>query len=154
VRQLLEQRALQDEASDVRETALAELARGWRGDAAVRQLLEQRAREDEAAELRQRAFQGLVRIALDRRAAIILSRDLDGRRPFLDPQLPMAAEHLERAAARLGIGVDALVMQLEEHSKELGWDLRKGLGGGVGVTGKKGRSRQGRRGKRTSESGS
>jgi hypothetical protein len=154
VRQLLEQRALQDKDPDVRWMALWELARGWRDDAAARQLLEQRAREDEVAEVRQGAFQGLVRMALDRRAAIILSRNLDGIRPFLDPRRPMAAKHLERAAARLGIEVDALVMQLEGHSKELGWDLRKGLGGGVGVTGKKGRSRQGRRGKRTSKSGS
>jgi hypothetical protein len=154
VRQLLEKCALQDEDEGVRGTALRELARGWRDDTVVRQLLEQRAREDEATEVRESAFQGLVQVALDRRAAIVLSRGLNGAEPFLDPRSPMAAEHLERAAARLGIGMDALVVQLEEHSKELGWNLRKGLRRGVGVTGKKDRSRQGRRGKRTSESGS
>jgi hypothetical protein len=128
VRQLVEQRALRHEDSEVRSAALRALGHGWPQDPAVRLLLRQRARQDEAPDARQRALQMFVDSSLEGVAAVILSQDLSGREPFLDPLDPVGAEHLAEAARVLGVGVEALEVQLEGYSRVLGWDLREGLG--------------------------
>jgi hypothetical protein len=120
------EQGVQDADSSVRTGALRILADTWPHGASVRQLL-RGAFEDGESAVRRFALRGLLRIEADRTASVILSRDLDGKEPFLDPRSPIPPEHMREAAARLGIGIGQVRGRVAECSRRLGWDLRKGL---------------------------
>jgi translation elongation factor EF-Tu-like GTPase len=112
VRELLEQRARQDEDPWARGTALDTLAWKWPQERSVRELLERRALQDDDPGARGRALDALARMWPQERSVhellVMLSRDLDGRRPFLDPRRPVSPEHRQGAASRLGISISAV----------------------------------------------
>ncbi|MDA1165384.1 MAG: hypothetical protein O3B13_19980, partial [Planctomycetota bacterium] len=111
--------------SSFRLAALQALAEKW-PDETTRELLAQRAadpnlNEDERGDIRE--ILGGMHSEFGR---IVLTRDLDGVGPYLDPQQPVAREHIERAAKQVGIRpeeVDATAASLSEH---LGWDITRG----------------------------
>ena len=113
--------------SFVRAAVLQAMERGWPQEAGVRDLLQTRALQEDDLNVRGAAFISLLGI-LDRSVSIVLSRDLDGVAPFLDPREPVPAKQLEKAAERANISLEEMEMRLGKVSKVLGWDPRKGLG--------------------------
>lgn len=119
-RELLAQRAVQDDHASPRRAALQALAEKW-PDETTRELLTERARPDGVAAS---VFGGQH----SEFGRIVLTRDLDGVGPYLDPRQPISREHIERAAEKAGIPpekIDETVRSLSEH---LGWDVTHGLG--------------------------
>ena len=57
---------------------------------------------------------------------ILMSRDLDGMFPYLDPIKPIPRKHLEKAAEKAGIPCNHLVDQVASLSAHLGWDVVAG----------------------------
>ena len=58
---------------------------------------------------------------------ILFTKGLNGHSPYLDPLEPIAREHIEQAAERVGIAsadIDAQVASLSAH---LGWAITRGL---------------------------
>jgi hypothetical protein len=123
-RELLTQRALQDDRSDTRSVALRVLAEKW-PDQTTRDLLTQRAVHDSHP-----AARGMSAFLIDkshsRFSRILLTRDLDGIGPYLDPLEPVTRAHIEKAAKKAGVvpsDIDAQVASLSTH---LGWDITVG----------------------------
>ena len=123
-RELLAQRAVQDDHQSPRRAALQALAEKW-PDETTRELLAQRAVEDPNAERR-----GVVCCALGKIHSefgrILATKDLDGVGPYLDPLKPIPRDHIERAAERAGIRPDDIDAQVASLSAHLGWDVTRG----------------------------
>ena len=123
-RDLLAQRAVQDDDSDVRSAALEALAEKW-PDQTTRDLLAQRAVQEPSAQGRGAACCALGKMH-STFGHILPTRDLDGTGPYLDPLEPIPHNHIEQAAAKSGIrpeDIDATVAALSAH---FGWDLTVG----------------------------
>jgi len=104
---LITQHAHEDQGSGVRQKALDLLATGRKEVPATWDLITQRAREDPHDIVRRRALQLLAtHYNLERQAQIILSRDLDGWSPFIDPYQLISQDWLQRCAKKLGVTVD------------------------------------------------
>ncbi|MBT6483680.1 MAG: NACHT domain-containing protein [Planctomycetaceae bacterium] len=59
---------------------------------------------------------------------VVLTRDVDGESPFLDPHKPISHEHIERAAKATDIAEDQIDGTVRSLSEHLGWDITRGLG--------------------------
>jgi HEAT repeat protein len=127
VRELVEQRALQDQDGNVRAVAMGELVRIWPRNPATQDLM-RRALLDGNPVVRCAALGGVLQIATDRVARLILSRDLDGLSPFLDPRKPISLRHRQNAASQLAVTTSEVDERLSSYSKALGWNLSKGVG--------------------------
>jgi hypothetical protein len=123
-RDLLTQRAVQDEGSGTRSGALQALAEKW-PDQATRGLLTQRACVGpEEGERGEACFLlGAMHSELGR---ILMTRDLDGVFPYLDPIKPIPRMHLEKAAEKAGIPYNHMDDQVASLSVYLGWDVLAG----------------------------
>ena len=123
-RDLLTQRAVQDEGSDTRGAALRALAEKW-PDEATRDLLTQRAYVAPVEGDRGEACSllGAMHSELGR---ILMTRDLNGRFPYLDPIKPIPRKHLVKAAKKAGIPYNHMDDQVASLSAYLGWDVLAG----------------------------
>jgi hypothetical protein len=140
-RDLFTQRAVQDQGSGARRAALQALAEKWL-DQTTRDLLAQRAVQDSDAEVRGMACFTLGKLHSGF-GRILLTRDLDGLGPYLDPLEPTPREHLEQAAAKAGIPPADIAAQVASLSAHLGWDVT--LGAKHKTAEKTGRSKPGRK---------
>jgi hypothetical protein len=140
-RDLLALRAVHDDNDETRSAALQVLAQTW-PDQTTRNLLAQRAVQDPSAQGRGVAFyaMGKMHSGFGR---ILLTRDLDGIGPYLDPLEPIPREHIEKAAARAGIGPDDIDAHVTSLSAHLGWDVT--VGAKKKAVKKTGRSKPGRK---------
>ncbi len=153
-RKLLEERAVKDDDDLLRRTALEALVEKWADDA-MRKLLEERAVKDENGSIRRVALQALVekwpddatrklleeRVGVDGAAAsvlggqhsefgrIVLTRDLDGFDPCLDPAEPISREHIEEAAEQANVPPEEIDETVRSLSAHMGWDITKGRSG-------------------------
>jgi hypothetical protein len=123
-RDLLAQRAVQDEESETRSAALQALATKW-PDQTTRDLLAHHAVQDSNPELRGETCSALGKMHSEF-GRILLTRDLDGTGPYLDPLEPIPREHIEKAAAKAGIRPDDINTQIGSLSAHLGWDVTVG----------------------------
>ncbi|HLQ44909.1 MAG TPA: hypothetical protein VK137_09290, partial [Planctomycetaceae bacterium] len=57
---------------------------------------------------------------------IVITRDLDGREPYLDPLQPIPRKHIEKAATKTGLAAAALEAQIASLNQHLGWDITVG----------------------------
>jgi hypothetical protein len=80
--------------------------------------------EDPHAGVRRGALQALMKRG-SREDAILLSRDLDGLAPILDPQEPVPADHATRAATTLGLTLEETRARYEalaaQYRLKLAW---------------------------------
>jgi HEAT repeat protein len=85
--------------------------------------------DDEDANVRRASFAcvikhyGLFDAELD---LVIISRDLDGIEPFLDPQTNIATKHLKCAAEKLDRPLDEIVARVSAIAEALGLPLLQG----------------------------
>jgi hypothetical protein len=122
----LRERALKDEHFYVRIAALSALARGWSQEEATRELLRERALKDENEYVRRAALEALARGRVDGRALALLSQDIDGSFPFLDPLEPISTDHLRKGAQRLQIAEATARELLASCEGLLGWNPLEG----------------------------
>ncbi|MEM9366019.1 MAG: NACHT domain-containing protein, partial [Planctomycetota bacterium] len=124
-RELLQQRAVQDDHEDPRSAALQALAEKW-PDEATRKLLQQNA-FDASLTKEQRAEHcvalGRMHSELGR---ILITRDLDGFGPYLDLTKPIPRDHIEAAAQKSGVSPEEIDAQVASLSEWLGWDITQG----------------------------
>jgi GTPase SAR1 family protein len=125
-RDLLTLRAIEDDDGDVRSSALEMLAEQW-PDQASHDLLTRRALEAPEREDRGAAFfaLGMMHTTF---ARFLLTRDLDGFSPYLDPHEPISREQIEKAAAKAGVRPEDTDAQVASLSEYLGWDITVGAG--------------------------
>jgi hypothetical protein len=117
-RQVVAERAVQDEHYDPRRAALQALAEKW-PDETTRQVLTERAGMDRVAA-------SLVGGWHSEFGRIVFTRDLDGVAPYLDPGKPLSREHIKRAAARARVPVGSLDETVRSLSAHLGRGIEKG----------------------------
>ncbi len=67
-------------------------------------------------------MEALARQNFEGRVAVLLSRDLDGINPFLDPHKPVPEAHLRRGAERFGISEQEARDLLAACEPVLGWN--------------------------------
>ncbi|NQT40077.1 MAG: hypothetical protein HQ581_21470, partial [Planctomycetes bacterium] len=153
-RKLLEERAFRDEHREARIAALRALAERW-PDETTRKLLDERTVQHEHYAPRIAALQVLAqkwpdettRKLLAERAAvyacsasllggqhsefgrIVVTKDLDGVRPYLDPAEPISRKHIEQAAKAANVPPEKIDETVQSLSKHLGWDITRGAGG-------------------------
>jgi hypothetical protein len=124
IRDLLSQRAVQDDDGDPRSAALQALAEKW-PDQATRDLLTLRALEAPDISERGAACSAMGKLH-SQFGRILPTRDLDGTGPYLDPLEPIPRMHIEKAAARAGIRPDDIDAQVASLSAHLGRDVTVG----------------------------
>lgn len=129
-RQLLTERARQDDSSDARRYALQALAEKWT-DENTRQFLTERAAQDDNEAVRAVAAH-LLGDSHSAFGGIMLTRDLDGVGPFLDPLKPVPQKHITSAARRVGVDPDDIDAQVASLNEFLGWDVRRGAAAAKG----------------------
>ncbi|MBI4700491.1 MAG: hypothetical protein HY744_04880 [Deltaproteobacteria bacterium] len=95
---------------------------GLPNDAGTLPLLRERAEKDENSAVRSAALQALAAGWLDYADRVVLSKDLDGVPPFLDPIVPISSEHVSHAARRLGRSVEQVRDRLAALAPTLGWN--------------------------------
>jgi hypothetical protein len=100
------------------------LVNTWQ-DQATRDLLVQRAFQDADIDPRGAAFSALGRMHSEF-GRILPTRDIDGLAPYLDPLEPIPRQHIEKAAAQVGIRPDDIDAQVASLSAHLGWDITVG----------------------------
>ncbi len=114
-------RCLEDLEAAVRSAAADALGRIG-SDSAVKPLMNYL--NDPELSVREAALRGLV-THVSQQGALLLSRDLDGEHPFLDPREPITDDHASRASGRLGLMLEetrALYGELAAHySLKLAW---------------------------------
>jgi hypothetical protein len=124
-RSLLTQRAVEDEDSDTRGAALQALAKKWT-DETTRSLLTQRALVAPVEQERGEAC-SLLAAMHSELGRILMTRDLDGMFPYLDPIKRIPRKHLEKAAEKAGIPYNHMDDQVASLSAYLGWDVLAGV---------------------------
>lgn len=72
---------------------------------------------------------GLVAAAHSEFGRIVITRDLDGRDPYLNLNQPVSRRHIELAAAKVALPAKEIVATVSSLSEFLGWDITKGRGG-------------------------
>jgi len=104
---------------------MRELADNW-PDESTRQLLSQRAADPSLTDEQRNEH----RVALGRLRSefgrIVLTKDLDGIAPYLDPLEPIPRDHIERAAEQADIRPADIDAQVASLSALLGWDITRG----------------------------
>ncbi len=112
---LITQYARDDKDSSIRQKALELLATGRKEVPATWDLLAQCARDDQNSGIRRRVLQLLAtRYELDQRSRTILSRDLNGRAPYIDPSEPISQNWVKRCADKLGMPVDRVLEMFQK----------------------------------------
>ena len=126
-RNLLGTRAVEDDNEYPRAVALQPLADKWPDDRTWT-LLRTRAGDDPSKYVRDLAcfLLGAPHSAFGR---TVLTKRLDGARPYLDPLEPISREHIEKAARRAGIAPADVDVQVASLSAHLGWDITRGAKG-------------------------
>jgi hypothetical protein len=95
--------------------ALELLATGRKEIPATWDLVTQYARDDQNLDIRRRMLQLLAtRYELDQRSRTILSRDLDGRAPYIDPSEPISQNWVKRCADKLGMPADRVLAMFQK----------------------------------------
>ena len=126
VRELIQERALRDEAPVVRSSALSALAQVWPGEAGVREFVLPQVLQylqDSDPDTRCSSLGSLLRVQPDQDLKVLLSHDLDGNNPFLDPLEPVSSEHIQKAAQKLGVTEEKIKKKLADFSQSLGIPL-------------------------------
>lgn len=108
----------------LRQGALQALVAKWPNES-TRELLRARAVEDQHPVVRGAACKALGEMH-SRFGRVVITKDLDGRGPYLDPLRPIPREHFEKAATKAGIAVADLEAQIASLNQHLGWDIRVG----------------------------
>jgi hypothetical protein len=121
--------ARNDEDNFGRERAIATLASAFRDEPETKPLLLEFMVNSDAS-IRAGALRALAGAYGGNAMRILLSRDMDGLFPSLDPHLPLSNEHIAKAQRQLRLDAAALEQLLDKTSALLGWDVRKGLLGG------------------------
>lgn len=122
------ERATEDPHEDVRRTAVSALASAW-GDKDAKILITERATKDVHQNVRKAAVSALIRRYLQEPTlTFLVSRDLDGIPPFLDPKEAAPGPHIKKAASRLGLSEEEVRAQLSGYKNLLGWDPLVGCG--------------------------
>jgi HEAT repeat protein len=124
---LLLDRARNDQGANVRWAAIRALAEHFRDAPETKPLLLDRARTDEDADVRRAALISWAQAYSNERNARLLSRDLDGVAPGLDPHEPVSEAQVEQAAERLRLTPDEVRAAYEELARQvpltLSWQL-------------------------------
>ncbi len=116
--------AVDDENDYTRSGALEALAKTWPDDDTVEFL---KTRSAEAPESRERgvACSALGRLH-SRFGRIVITTDLDGIGPYLDPLEAIPRDQIDKAARAAGVRPDEIEGQVRSLSEHLGWDITKG----------------------------
>jgi hypothetical protein len=110
---LITQRAHDDPDFWVRQKALELLATGRKEMPATWDLITQRAHDDQNSAIRRTVLKLLAtRYELDQRSRMILSKDLDGFAPYIDPSEPISQDWVKRCANKLGMPADRVLAAL------------------------------------------
>jgi hypothetical protein len=117
-RELLGDRAVRDTDDLPRITALQTLAEKWPDDATRKLLIERSVQDGVAAFLLGRQHSEFGRL--------VLTRDIDGIRPYLDPTKPVSRERIEQAAQKAGVVAEQVDETVRSLSKHLGWNVTLG----------------------------
>lgn len=117
---------LASHSGSINQTAVEVLIRLENKDPDTLRWLQCRMIEDESEEGRQAALEILLRRWATARGRALLSRDLDGLKPFLDPREPLPQGQIRKAAEYWGCAQDEVQVQLEDLKELLGWDPRFG----------------------------
>ena len=110
---------LEDKDADVRK-AVAQALGAIKSETAVEPLIARL--EDEDADVRQDALSGLAQ-GLEEIDCKLLSRDLDGIGPFLDPRKPINDAFAKRAASELELPVEDVQVRYEKLAARFGLRL-------------------------------
>ena len=86
----------------MRQEALNLLANGKKEDATTWELIAKAALEDKESSVRQHVLGLLATHRFDFRTKIILTRDLDGQYPYIDPSRPITKNWIALCATKLG----------------------------------------------------
>ena len=100
------------------------MAEKW-PDQTTRDLLAQRAVEAPDKSERGAACSALGKMHSEF-GRILPTQDLHGWAPYLDPLKPIPRQHIEKAAAKAGIGPEDIGAQVAALSAHLGWDVTVG----------------------------
>jgi hypothetical protein len=112
---LITQRVHADQDAGVRQKALELLATGRKEVPATWDLITQYAREDKDTGVRQKALELLVtRQELDHWSRTILSRDLNGITPYIDPNKPISKDWVQRCATKLGVTAEKVLEMFQK----------------------------------------
>jgi hypothetical protein len=111
-------RSIEDDTESVREGLVRLVAGKWK-DEATSEWLKGRAKTEHFV----LPALGSLHSEFGR---IVFTRDLDGRRPYLDPGTGIPPEHLRRAAANARLAADKIETAVNSLSTYVGWDIRKG----------------------------
>jgi class 3 adenylate cyclase/energy-coupling factor transporter ATP-binding protein EcfA2 len=128
VQSLLYRLAGEDEHHEIRVKSLHLLGRDWADDRQARAFIRQRALEDEHQDARRAGMEALIRGTLSRQALVLLSNDLDGQAPFLDPREPVPPMHIAQGARQLRIEESNARDLLAACQSVLGWNPLRGAG--------------------------
>jgi hypothetical protein len=124
---LLLKRARNEKDAVVRRIALGALAAHSRDAPETKPLLLDHARNDQDATVRGAALISWAQAYSNERNARLLSRDLDGVAPGLDPHEPVSEAQVNQAAERLRLTPDEVRAAYEELARQvpltLSWQL-------------------------------
>jgi len=121
---LLRKWAEEDDEADVRTTAVDALARGFAQHPETFALLKRRAQSDPAEGVRRSAILGWAQNLKSLLSRQLLSRDLDGVQPGVDPYEVIDAKRIADAATRLGQRPDVIREDYERLVREHGYPLQ------------------------------
>lgn len=124
-RQLLAERSVHDAATQIRSEVLQTLVATW-PDETTSELLAQRAIDQSLTDERRHEHRVALGGLHSEFGRIVLTKNLRGYAPYLDPLEPIPRDHIEQAAEQAGIrpaDIDAQVVSLSAH---LGWDITRG----------------------------
>lgn len=124
-RGLLAERALEDEHFTVRSRALRVLTNRW-PDETTRTLLAERAVDASLTEDQRTEHCAALGKMHSDFGRIVLTRDLDGVLPFLDPAQPIHLDHIKQAAGKARVPEDKIDETVRSLSAHMGWDITKG----------------------------
>lgn len=124
VRTTLEELLPADPDGKVRSACVHILADKWR-DSERFDLLRHAAKFDVDDDVRRNAFYSLAK-SHSAFAQVLITKDLRGHRPFLDPQLAIPAEQIQEAIARFDMTPDEGRSAVAQLSMFIGWDISAG----------------------------
>jgi len=126
-RKLLAERAVHDEHAYARGATLWALGDNW-PDETTRKLLKERAVDASLTDdQRTEHYVALGRMHSEF-GRFVLTKDFDGRPPYLDPREPISREHIERAAEKANVPADKIDETVQSLSDHLGWNITQGSG--------------------------
>jgi energy-coupling factor transporter ATP-binding protein EcfA2 len=117
--EIVADRAEMDTAAEVRSSAMEAVSSRYGGLEQTWSLINRLALTDEVEDNRRRCLLLLAHHALrnDREAKKLLTRDLDGMAPFLDPTRPIDAQWVEHCSSKLNKPINEIWQAYEQLSK-------------------------------------